>query len=148
MLQKIFLVLLCLVSVIQCERKFYIASNITEHENCSATDNCYSLLEAINNQSFFFTSDTTLELISDRYEINETVDQILIANVSSLLINGMMGANGTHSATIYCQPGATIGFLLLNCSNVVISNINFLYCSSKLNPIFFKDIYSLFKIHS
>ena len=74
------------VSTILCNQSalgwstFYISPS-----NCDswpADDYSYSLQDVINNQSYFFDSNTTLELMPGKYNITEKVGQLVIISSS------------------------------------------------------------------
>ena len=98
-------------------------------------DNCYSLQEIFNNQSRFFTSNTTLELLPGRYEITESVGQLVITNVSNFTIECIHCQDKVGNVTIECLGSATLGFTFVHCKNVQISNLQFSHCSANLNLV-------------
>ena len=98
-------------------------------------DNCYSLQEIFNNQSRFFTSNTTLELLPGRYEITESVGQLVITNVSNFRIECIYCQDKVGNVTIECLGSATLGFMFVRCENVQISNLQFSHCSANLNLV-------------
>ena len=116
----------------QCDlerRHLFIGpGNDPSQERCP-TDHCYSLQEVIKNQSYFFDSNTTLELMPGRYDIIEKVGQLVIANVSHFILKGSQ----INLTVIYCQQYATFGFIFANTDDIVISDIQISHCCAQLS---------------
>ena len=110
-------------------RHFYIAPSDSAWQERCPTDHCYSLQDVIKNQSYFFESNTMLELIPGRYDITERVGQLVIANVSNFVLKGSLQINST---IIYCQQNATFGLTFANADDIVISDIQISHCCAKL----------------
>ena len=122
--------LLCVFAQNDTElRTIYITSD-NSSSRCPV-DHCYSLEDVFNNQSYFFDSNTTLELLPGSYDITERVGQLVIANVRNFTFKGSSSVKG--NVTITCLPGATFGFAFIFSHNVEISNIQISHCSAKLN---------------
>ena len=83
----------------------------------------------------FFTSNTTLELLPGRYEITESVGQLVITNVSNFRIECIHCQDKVGNVTIECLGSATLGFMFVHCENVQISNLQFSHCSANLNLV-------------
>ena len=49
-------------------------------------DQCYSLQDVIKNQTYFFDSNTTLDLMPVRYDITERLGQTVINDVSNFIL--------------------------------------------------------------
>ena len=96
-------------------------------------DQCYSLQDIFDNQSHFFASNTTLELLPGKYDITESVGQLLFTKIRNFRLQGPLQEK--RSITIECLDGATLGFMFVRCENVRISNIQFSHCSAKLNLV-------------
>ena len=116
-------------------RTIYVTSFGNNMQIRCPVDNCYSLQEIFNNQSRFFTSNTTLELLPGRYEITESVGQLVITNVSNFRIECIHCQDKVGNVTIDCLGSATLGFMFVHCENVRISNLQFSHCSANLNLV-------------
>ena len=116
-------------------RTIYVTSIGNNSQIRCRVDNCYSLQEIFNNQSRFFTSNTTLELLPGRYEITESVGQLVITNVSNFRIECIHCQDKVGNVTIDCLGSATLGFTFVHCENVQISNLQFSHCSANLNLV-------------
>ena len=99
-------------------------------------DHCYSLQDLFDNQSHFFASNTTLELLPGRHDIAESVGHLIITNVSNFSLKGRSGLSNRNT-TINCQPGVTFGLTFTLCHSIEISNIHFNHCSADLNSLSF-----------
>ena len=115
----------------QCDlewRHLYIGpSDDASQERCPS-NYCYSLQDVIKNQSYFFKSNTTLELMPGRYVITEEVGQLEIVNVSHFILKGSQ----INLTMIYCQKNATFGFTFANTDDIVISDIQISHCCAQL----------------
>ena len=128
-------------------RRLYIAPDHLvnpQRYSVPCNDNhCYSLQDVINNKSYFFSSNTTLEFMPGRFEVTERIGQFIIANISffSMMRYPMpwIDRNQTN-AVIHCKPGAMFGFTFVNCSNVIVANLSLSNCSAKLSNTITKEI--------
>ena len=115
------------------ERIVYIAVDSGISKSDCPVEECHSLTSVLRNQSHFFNSNTTLELLPGTHYITEEVGQVLITSVSNFVIQGSSLVNGPE-AKIVCQPGATLGFTFLLSQNVEIINIKISNCSAAMDP--------------
>ena len=127
-------------------RVIYItADSDTSKEDCPA-EQCHSLMNVLKNQSYYFDSNTTLEILPGTYYITEKIGQLVITEVNNFKIQGSSLLNGRSNATIICQPSATLGFTFVKSVGVEISNIQFQHCSaithSELNSSMLKNFTS------
>ena len=109
-------------------RHFYITPGDSASQEKCPTDYCYTLKDVIKNQSYFFESNTVLELMPERYEITERVGQLVIANVGHFMLKGSQ----INSTIIYCQQNATFGLTFAKADDIVISDIQISHCCAKL----------------
>ena len=127
-------------------RVIYItADSDTSKEDCPA-EQCHSLMNVLKNQSYYFDSNTTLEILPGTYYITEKIGQLVITEVNNFKIQGSSLINGRPNATIMCQPSATLGFTFVKSFGVEISNIQIRHCSaiihSELNSSMLKNFTS------
>ena len=113
-------------------RVVYIKADSDNSQVDCPVQQCHSLLNVIRNQSYYFKSNTTLELLPGNHYITRKVGHLVIANVSNFKITGSSQVKG--NVTISCQPDATLGFTFLLSHNVEISNIKISKCSAVINP--------------
>lgn len=114
----------------QCDltwRHLYVRPGDDASRERCPTDRCYPLHDVIKNQSYFFTSNTTLELMPGRYDITEKVGQLEIVNISHFILKG----SKINSSMIYCQKNATFGFTFANIVDVEISDIQISHCCAQ-----------------
>ena len=113
-------------------RTFYISPGKSDLQvNCPA-DQCYSLQDVISNQSYFFDSYTTLELMPGRYNITEKVGQLVIDQVQNVLVKRSV-VGQKYNVTIQCDSNATFGITIIGSSNVTISGLQIIHCSAALS---------------
>ena len=91
-------------------RTIYISSG--SNSSCFV-DHCYSFQDVISNQSYFFLSNTTLELSPGKYIIIERIGHLVIANIKNFRLKGTTDSLVEESTTISCQNGATLGFFVV-----------------------------------
>ena len=124
-------------------RTFYISPR--NSDSCPA-DHCYSLQDVINNQSYFFDSNTILELMPGRYIITEKVGHVAIDQVQNLLMTwSVVGQN----VTIHCASNTTFGIMVIESSNVTITGIQIIHCSAEFKQLqVFDSMYTMWhKVH-
>ena len=109
-------------------RHFYITPGDSASQERCPTDHCYSLQDVIKNQSYFFESNTVLELMPGRYDITERVGQLVIANVGHFILKGSQ----INSTTIYCQQNVTFGLTFAKADDIVILDIQISHCCAEL----------------
>ena len=109
-------------------RHFYITPGDSASQERCPTNYCYTLQDVIKNQSYFFESNTVLELMPGRYDITEKVGQLVIANISHFMLKGSQ----INSTTIYCQLNATFGLTFAKADDIVISDIQISHCCAEL----------------
>ena len=108
-------------------RTFYVLPSKSSDTISCPADHCYSLQDVINNQSFFFDSNTTLELMPGRYNITEKVGQVIIYQVQNLLVKQSVV---NQNVTIHCDSNTTFGLTVVGSSNVTISGLEIVHCSA------------------
>ena len=125
------LLILCVVSNGDIKWKTYYITPLSNGSLIGCPfDHCYSLQDIFDNKSHFFASNTTLELLPGRYEITESVGQLVSTKVSNFRIEGVQKKVGT--VIIECSRSATLGFTFVRSENIQISNIHFRHCSANL----------------
>ena len=112
-------------------RIIYIAPDSSSSQVDCPVEQCHSLLNVLRNQSHYFESNTTLELLPGTYYVTEKVGHVVIANVNQFKIKGSLQFKG--DAIIICQPDAILGFTFIQSRNVEISNIQISNCSAIMN---------------
>ena len=112
-------------------RVFHILSEDRSPQISCPVDQCYSLQDVINNQSYFFDSNTTLELLPGNYDITQSVGVLVIVDVSDFKLKASSLVNGNVS--IVCQPDASLGFTFIRCHNIEISEIQISHCSANID---------------
>ena len=120
--------------VCQCNSKwrhFYIAPDDGASQKSCPVDYCYSLQDVIRNQSHFFDSNTTLELLPGRYDITERVGQLTVANVSHFVLRGSK-IKQKPATTITCHQTATFGLTFVNTVDIAVSDIEIAHCCAEL----------------
>ena len=95
-------------------KRFYVSPHgHAELSTVCKVNNCYSLQDVIDNQSYFFSSNAILELMAGKFEITESVGQLAIVDISnfSIIVHHQSFSDNNQTATFYCsRPGATFGF--------------------------------------
>ena len=144
---KLFLLLLYYLVFTQCMRELHIVPESRFQQICPGQ--CYSLQDVFSNRSYFFRSNTSLRLLPGKYEISENIGDFTVTNVNNLTISGSSRLSwirrdySNADASIHCQPNVTFGFVFINCSNVVISNLSISHCSAKLGRNTIEAIYRI-----
>ena len=124
-----------------CNRVLHIVPEMRFQKNCPVE--CYSLQEILNNQSYYFMSNTTLKFMPGKFEISENIN-FIASNINKFAMSGSSSPwIDSNATTIHCQPNATFGLVFINCSNVIISNLSISHCSAKLGNSTIKEIYRI-----
>ena len=128
------------------ERVIYITADSDFSKGDCPAKQCHSLVNVLKNQSYYFDSNTTLEILPGTYYITENIGQLVITEVNNFKIQGSSLFNGRPNATIICQSSATLGFTFVKSLGVEISNIQIRQCSaiihSELNSSMLKNFTS------
>ena len=114
-------------------RTYYITPFSNSSQIGCPVNHCYSLQDIFDNKSHFFASYTSLELLPGRYEITESVGQLVITKVSNFRIEGVQEKVGT--VIIEYLRSSTLGFTFVRSENIYISNIHFSHCSANFGLV-------------
>lgn len=131
----------CVAGVTHSEQHFkrkliYISPNTSANSSAFCkVSKCYSLQNAVDNQSYFFSSNTLLKFIPGKFEITTNIGQLTVLNV----INFSIVAHQEHEAlidsdqtvTFHCsRPDVTFGLTFVHSFNVFVENLNFSHCGA------------------
>ena len=117
------LVILTTLAVLECScvSTLALTKYITPNSSMPCPDEryCYGLQEVTHNTRMYFTSNTTLKLLSGKYKI-KTESSMVVSDVTGLAI---VGSNNT---TIQCFEN--FGLVFLNVSNLTLQHLHFTHC--------------------
>ena len=107
----------------------------TESTECPGSP-CYTFSEILSNSSQYFASNTQLLFLSGT-NIVSSDEQLLVTQVSDLVLQGGVGSHNQSVSTIYCS--GSFGLAFAGASNLTISKLTFLHCGALLTEQFVKE---------
>ena len=108
-------------------RTIYVTPADSASQVSCPVDYCYNLEDVLSNSSYFFDSNTTLELLPGMHNITEKVGQLVLIKVVNFTLKG-----SSSNVTVICQPDTTWGLTVINSLWIEISNIQISNCSAKM----------------